>query len=141
MPLETGSLVTLYRRTNPGVGMIIEKIDDIFSVSKNGQKDLEKLIRNWNNGNNLKTRNYAISNFIEESEIEDNLVISFLQSNGFYRYSQGNPKKNICKIKKTFVKIFWFSNPSDYNIKIIRRNIDWFPMEWLKAPKKPKKIT
>ena len=141
MPLETGSLVTLYRRINPGIGMVVEKIDDIFSVSKNGQKDLEKLIRSWNNGNNLKTRNYAISNFIEESEIEDNLVISFLQSNGFYRYSQVNPKKNICKIKKTFVKIFWFSNPSDYNIKIIRRNIDWFPMEWLKAPKKPKKIT
>ena len=141
MPLKVGDLITLYRRNNPGIGIIIKKTEDIIAICKNGEKNLQRLISDWNNGKNLKMRNLAISNFIESVGIEDGLVISFLQSNKFYRYSPEGPAKDIKKMKKTFVKIFWLSTPSEYSVKIIRRNIDWFPIEWLRAPKKPKKIT
>tara|TARA_Y100001937_G_C7097558_1_gene320836 strand:- start:176 stop:601 length:426 start_codon:yes stop_codon:yes gene_type:complete len=141
MDLEAGDLITLYRRSQPGLGVIIEKVDDVISISKNGEENLKKLITEWNDGKDFRTRNRAISNFIEDTGLDDALVISFLQSNKFYRYSLGKPVKNIKNIKKTFVKIFWISKPSDYNVKIVRRNIDWFPIDWLRAPKKSKKIT
>ena len=141
MPLEIGSLVVLFRRNRPGSGLIIKKVDDILEISKEGDKNLKKLISDQNDGKDFKVRNLAISNFIEDTGLDDSLVISFLQSNKFYRYTVGAPVKNIKNIKKTFVKIYWLTAPSDYNMKTIRRNIDWFPIEWLRAPKKPKKIT
>ena len=135
MRIQVGDLVSLYRRTTPGLGVIITKIDDVADLTKNGESDIKKLVSSWNAGLDFKTRNRAISAFIEESKIEDDLAISFLQSNGFYRYSQKKTNKDYKKIKRTYVKVMWLRRPSDYNVTITRRKIDWFPHSWLRILK------
>jgi hypothetical protein len=141
MAISIGDAVTLYRRDHPGIGMAVEKIEDITLEYGNIDKDLQTLIFSWNIGKDFRTKNYAISDFIEKSGLSEDLAMSFLTSNGFYRYARSTPPKNINKINKRFVKVFWFIKPSNYNIKIIKHNIDWYPTEWLKSAKKTKKNT
>ena len=111
----------------------------VSELTKNGERDIKKLVSSWNEGEDFKTRNQAISKFIEESRLSDDLAISFLQSNGFYRYSQKKTNKDIKKIKRAYVKVMWLSRPSDYNVTITRRKIDWFPEGWLRIVKQSKK--
>jgi len=137
--VQLGDLVSLYRRTTPGLGVIITIVRDVSELTKNGERDIKKLVSSWNEGEDFKTRNQAISKFIEESRLSDDLAISFLQSNGFYRYSQKKTNKDIKKIKRAYVKVMWLSRPSDYNVTITRRKIDWFPEGWLRIVKQSKK--
>jgi len=140
MKLKIGDIACLYRRDSPGVGMVIDKIDNIID-NEVIEVELQALIADWNHGNDFRSRNHAISRFIDKSGLGEDLVMAFLTSNGFYRYSRQAPRKNMNKINKSYIKIFWMMKPSNYNIKIIRRNIDWFPAKWLKVPKKQKKNT
>ncbi len=135
MDIQVGDLVSLYRRTRPGLGVIVAKVENVAELTKHGEKDIKKLVSSWNAGPDFKTRNRAISNFIEESRLDDDLAVSFLQSNGFYRYSQKKTNKDYNKIKRTYVKVMWLRRPSDYNVTITRRKIDWFPSNWLKIIK------
>ncbi len=139
MKLNIGELVNLYRRKSPGIGLVVDKIDHIIE-NEFVEIQLQTLITDWNHGKDFKSKNYAISRFIEKSGLEENLVMAFLTSNGFYRYGRLTPQKNLKEINKSFVKVFWMMVPSNYNIKPIIRNIDLYPTEWLKVLKKPKKL-
>lgn len=138
--MEIGHLVSLYRRIDPGIGIAISVVDDVLSLCPDGEKLAQKLINEWNNADDFRKRNNAIYQFIENSGLNEDIVTSFLQSNRFYRYTRGVKRQDIKKLKRKFVKIYWITKPSDYNIKITRRNIDWFPVEWLKSPENQKKL-
>ena len=125
MGIQVGDLVSLYRRTRPGLGVIVTKVDNVADLTKHGEKDIKKLVSSWNAGLDFKTRNRAISAFIEESKLDDDLAIS----------SQKKTNKDYNKIKRTYLKVMWLRRPSDYNVTITRRKIDWFPSNWLRIIK------
>ena len=55
MKLKIGDIACLYRRDSPGVGMVIDKIDNIID-NEVIEVELQALIADWNHGNDFRSR-------------------------------------------------------------------------------------
>lgn len=137
MSIEIGSMVRLYRRTNPGVGVVVRKIEDVSFYCKNGMDDITLLVERWNDTESYSDRNHVINDFLRASGIDHDLGSNFLITNGFYKYTHEKSGKSLKNIKYSYVKIFWISNPSDYNIRVTLRKVEWYPTKWLREVKPP----
>jgi hypothetical protein len=130
--MNIGSLVKLFRRITPGLGVIVEYIEDISFYCANGMDDIENLVDDWNKVTSYSGRNRVLNDFIFNSQMKDELGNSFLLTNGFYRYTYDKTDKNIKSVKLSYVKIMWIIPPSNYSIRTATTKIDWYPKKWLR---------
>ena len=133
--MQVGDLVTLFRRTNPGLGIIMEHVPDISVLCDHGEKDIEELVDMWNEAIDYSERNKALNHFLFYSRIDRDLGSNFLMTNGFYKYSVTKVYKEMDTVKLSFIKVMWICPPSDYNIRISRKKIQWYPAKWARIPK------
>ena len=133
--MEVGDLITMYRRTNPGLGIVLENVLDISYLCRNGMRDIEVLVEMWNEADNFSSRTKAINEFMFYSKMPKDIADVFLLTNNFYRYTTINTDKTVNQIKLRYIKIIWVSPPSDYSIRISRKKIEWYPTQWARKVK------
>ena len=118
--VEVGDLVCMYRRKNKGMGLVLDKIDNIEAVVGIDMSPSEVL----EEVSTLKTyqdRAKYRSQVMQESK-DPEAVKVFLSFN-----AQGWCRK----AKYKFAKVRWFKKPSAYESNV-REDETWCPQEWLK---------
>lgn len=121
--IVVGDLVCMYRRKKKGLGIVLEKVDDIAQsagIEKSFDQVLEELAA-------IRDRDYNARNAyrrtVTESATNPEMVKVMMLYNG-----QGWNRKP----KKTFVRVRWFEQPSAYEVKQSGKIEDWCPSDWLK---------
>jgi hypothetical protein len=137
MSLNIGDLVRLYRRTNPGLGVVVEYITDISFYCANGMDDILTLNEQWNDVEDYSGRNQVLNSFLKRAKMPNELSSTFLLTNGYYKYTYQKSNKNPDTIKLEYVKVLWILNPSDYTVRVTRKKEEWYPVLWLKEIKPP----
>lgn len=137
MSLNIGDLVRLYRRTNPGLGVVVEYITDISFYCANGMDDILTLNEQWNEVEDYSGRNQVLNSFLKRAKMPNELSSTFLLTNGYYKYTYQKSNKNPDTIKLEYVKVLWILNPSDYTVRVTRKKEEWYPVLWLKEIKPP----
>jgi len=137
MSHNIGDLVRLYRRTNPGLGVVVEYITDISFYCANGMDDILTLNEQWNDVEDYSGRNQVLNSFLKRAKMPNELSSTFLLTNGYYKYTYQKSNKNPDTIKLEYVKVLWILNPSDYTVRVTRKKEEWYPVLWLKEIKPP----
>jgi len=137
MSHNIGDLVRLYRRTNPGLGVVVEYITDISFYCANGMDDILTLNEQWNEVEDYSGRNQVLNSFLKRAKMPSDLSSTFLLTNGYYKYTYQKSNKNPDTIKLEYVKVLWILNPSDYTVRVTRKKEEWYPVLWLKEIKPP----
>jgi len=137
MSHNIGDLVRLYRRTNPGLGVVVEYITDISFYCANGMDDILTLNEQWNEVEDYSGRNQVLNSFLKRAKMPNELSSTFLLTNGYYKYTYQKSNKNPDTIKLEYVKVLWILNPSDYTVRVTRKKEEWYPVLWLKEIKPP----
>lgn len=123
MTVTVGDLVCMYRRKNKGLGLILEKVDDISEAAgiDSGAilTDLSDLKENWFEKNQYKKR-------VVEEATDKFAATLFLSFNG-----QGWCSKP----KYKFVRVQWFKPPSNYENTQTSEEIAWYPADWIRKIK------
>ena len=133
--MEVGDLITMYRRTNPGLGIVLEYVGDISYLCRNGMRDIEDLLHQWNEADDFSSRTKAINEFMFYSKMPKDTADVFLLTNNFYRYTSIKTIRSINQIKLRYIKIIWVRPPSDYSVRISRKKIEWYPAKWARKIK------
>lgn len=121
MPVEIGDLVGFYRRKTPGMGIILEKIDDILEHCGVDQDIAFSIVENAQ-GKTHWEKHSAIEELCD-GVIENSRMLHF-----FIQYNN----KWCSKPKTTFVKIKWFKPPFAYDGRLTE-NEGWYPADWVRS--------
>ena len=118
--VDVGDLVCLYRRKSKGLGIVIEKIEDVEEELQLSTP-LEDVLKNLS----------SMDKYTEKTEYREKLVK--LCDNPkvariFFMYNGLNWCK---KPKYKFVRVRWFKRPSAYE-SMMREEENWCPQDWLK---------
>mgnify|MGYP003633290203 FL=1 len=122
MPVEIGDLVGFHRRKIPGMGIILEKVDNVLDAS-GVDRDLALQIAERAQGRTCWEKVQAVQ------ELNGDLVNHeqpFLKL--FFQYNE----KWCRKPKTAFVRIKWFKPPSEYE-GTIRDAEGWYPADWVRS--------
>jgi|TARA_R110000824_G_scaffold21984_2_gene81185 hypothetical protein len=122
MPIEVGDLVGFYRRKTPGMGIILDKVDNIleecgidpyaaFNIAENAQ------------GRTFWEKKEAIKDL---SEGDGTANTEFLRL--FFQYNESWCRKP----KTSFVRIKWFKPPGSYE-STLREEEGWYPADWVRS--------
>jgi len=120
--VEVGDLICMYRRKKKGMGIVLEKTDDIIESAQIGatfeevHAKLLQLEKDYNGRTKYKRE-------LREQAIRPELISACLLYNG-----QGWAKKT----KKQFVRVRWFDRPSLYESNETSADEEWCPTDWLK---------
>ena len=120
--INVGDLVCMYRRKKKGMGIVLEKTDDII---ESAQADVTfeevhgELLR-MEKFYNERTR---YKQHLREKANRPELISTCLLYNG-----QAWARKP----KKSFVRIRWFDRPSLYESNQVCTDEEWCPVDWLK---------
>ena len=118
--VEIGDLVCMYRRKNKGVGLVLNKIENITEAIGPEPKP-EDILQAMATLNTYEDKSKYRTKIMEQSSDPEAVKI-FFNFNG-----QGWCKKP----KYKFVKVRWFKKPSAYESSV-REDETWCPQEWLK---------
>jgi hypothetical protein len=121
MSVEIGDLVGFYRRKTPGMGIILEKMDNVLEA---GEIDSEAA---FEIAKNAQGRTF----WEKKSAIEDlsgKHTTSHWALQLFFQYNERWCRKP----KITFVKIKWFKYPSAYE-STMRDEEGWYPADWVRS--------
>ena len=122
MPVEVGDLVGFHRRKIPGMGIILEKVEDVLDAS-GVDHDLALQIAEEARGRTYWEKVHAVR------ELSGDIVTpaqSLLKL--FFQYNE----KWCRKPKTAFVRIKWFKPPSEYE-GTIRDEEGWYPADWVRS--------
>jgi len=122
MTVQIGDLVGFYRRKRPGMGIILEKVDNVLDAA-GVDRDLALQIAESAQGRTYWEKVNAVQ------ELSENAVSSpkpFLKL--FFQYNE----KWCRKPKTAFVRIKWFKPPSEYE-GTIRDEEGWYPADWVRS--------
>jgi hypothetical protein len=120
--INVGDLICMYRRKKKGMGIVLEKADDIIESAGAGvtfEEVLAELLR-MEKFYNERTR-YKKSLLERASRPE--LINVCLLYNG-HSWAR--------RPKKGFVRIRWFDRPSLYETNETSADEEWCPVDWLK---------
>ena len=119
--IKKGNLVNLYRRTEPGMGIILKQVDDVAEVLKiEDARSTTARCRalGW------KEKGELMAEIVENCG-EHELTHKFLYYNSSW-----------CKkYKNSFSFVKWFKTPSVFGSKELA-DTGWYPTDWLKTIKK-----
>ena len=119
MPVEVGDLVGFHRRKIPGMGIVMQKMDDVLEVAGVDREIALEVAANAQGRTFWEKRN-AVQDLCG---IANNSP--FLQL--FFQYNERWCRKP----KIAFVRIRWFKHPSEYEGRI-RDEEGWYPADWVK---------
>jgi len=120
--INVGDLVCMYRRKKKGMGIVLEKTDDIIESANieatfdEVHAELTRLEKDYNGRSRYKKE-------LRKQSERPELISTCLLYNG-----QGWAKKP----KKAFVRIRWFDRPSLYESNETSTDEEWAPVDWLK---------
>ena len=119
MSVEVGDLVGFYRRKTPGMGIVIQKMDNVLEAS-GVDRDVALQIAENAQGRTYWEKRSAIADLCGSANNS-----SFLKL--FFQYNE-----RWCRKPKTaFVRIRWFKPPSEYE-GTIRDEEGWYPADWVR---------
>ena len=120
--INVGDLVCMYRRKKKGMGIVLEKTDDIIESANieatfdEVHAELIRLQKDYSARTRYKKE-------LRKQTGRPELISTCLLYNG-----QGWAKKP----KKAFVRIRWFDRPSLYESNETSTDEEWAPVDWLK---------
>jgi hypothetical protein len=120
--IEVGDLICMYRRKKKGMGIVLEKTDDIIESAdadvtfEEVHAELVRMERFYNERTTYKKA-------LREKAKRPELISTCLLYNGHAWAS---------KPKKSFVRIRWFDRPSLYESNQVSVDEEWCPVVWLK---------
>ena len=121
MPVEVGDLVGFYRRKTPGMGIILEKIDDILEYA-GVDRDIAFSIAENAQGRTYWEKKSAIA------ELCDKELVCPTSLRLFFQYNE-----SWCRKPKTrFVRIKWFKAPGSYESRVTEKE-GWYPADWVRS--------
>jgi len=121
MPVHVGDLVGFHRRKNPGMGIILQKIDDILE-----ECGVDPVIA-FQIAENAQGRTY----WEKKSAIEELCQMKSAKSETLRLFFQYNEKW--CRKPKTsFVRIKWFKQPGAYEGRMTEKE-GWYPADWVRS--------
>jgi hypothetical protein len=121
MPVQIGDLVGFYRRKTPGMGIILEKIEDILEYCEIDHDVAFQIAEN------AQGRTY----WEKKSVIEELCGTRPKSPTALKLFFQYNDKW--CrKPKISFVRIKWFKRPAAYEGRMTE-NEGWYPADWVRS--------
>jgi len=120
--INVGDLVCMYRRKKKGMGIVLEKTDDIVESANieatfdEVHAELIRLQKDYSARTRYKKE-------LRKQSDRPELISTCLLYNG-----QGWARKP----KKAFVRIRWFDRPSLYESNQTSTDEEWAPVDWLK---------
>jgi len=120
--INVGDLVCMYRRKKKGMGIVLEKTDDIIESAKIDitfeelYTELIRLEKDYNGRTKYKRE-------LRSQSERPELISTCILYNG-----QGWARKP----KKAFVRIRWFDRPSLYENNETSTDEEWSPIGWVK---------
>ena len=121
MSVEVGDLVGFYRRKTPGVGIILQKIDNILEHAGVDQHVAFQIAENAQ-GRTYWEKRSAIEELCGGGKAHSTSLRLFFQYN----------EKWCRKPKTTFVRIKWFKQPAAYEGRMTE-NEGWYPADWVRS--------
>jgi hypothetical protein len=121
MPVQVGDLVGFYRRKTPGMGIVLQKVDDILKYA-GVDEDVAFQIAENAQGRTYWEKRSAIQDLCDGREIHSTSLKLFFQYN----------EKWCRKPKKAFVKIKWFKKPAAYEGRMTESE-GWYPADWVRS--------
>ena len=121
MPVQVGDLVGFYRRKSPGMGIVLDKIDDILDHA-GVDEDIAFQIAENAQGRTYWEKKSAIEELSDGEKVHSTSLKLFFQYND----------KWCSKPKKSFVRIKWFKQPRAYEGRIAE-NEGWYPADWVRS--------
>ena len=121
MPVQVGDLVGFYRRKSPGMGIVLDKIDDILDHAGVDESIAFQIAENAQ-GRTYWEKKSAIEELCDGQKVHSTSLRLFFQYND--RWSS--------KPKKSFVRIKWFKHPRAYEGRIAE-NEGWYPADWVRS--------
>jgi hypothetical protein len=119
MAIIVGDLVCMYRRKIKGMGIILEKIEDVADLAG---IDSGSILRDLGTIEGYTAR-IKYKNEVVESATDPDAARLFLSFN-----AQGWCSKP----KHRFARVKWFKHPSNYENTKISDEVAWYPADWLK---------
>ena len=120
MPVEVGDLVGFHRRKISGMGIVMQKMDDVLEATGVDSTIALEIAENAQGRTYWEKRN-AIAELC--GGIGD---AQFLKL--FFQYNERWCRKP----KRDFVRIRWFKQPSEYE-GTIRDEEGWYPADWVRS--------
>ena len=121
MPVQVGDLVGFYRRKTPGMGIILEKIDDILEYCEI-DRDVAFQIAENAQGRTYWEKKRAIEELCGTRSKSPTALRLFFQYN-----------ERWCRKPKTsFVRIKWFRQPAAYEGRVTEKE-GWYPADWVRS--------
>ena len=120
--INVGDLVCMYRRKKKGMGIVLEKTDDIIEsagIDATFDQVHEQLVLLEKNYNGRTKYKRELRDIAERPELISTCVL--YNGNGWAK-----------KPKKAFVRIRWFDRPSLYESNQVSVDEEWCPADWLK---------
>jgi hypothetical protein len=118
--VDTGDLVCLYRRRKKGLGIVVERIDDILEIIKLEDPIIEVM---------RKAKSLSYFDRVKYIErITKNSADPGMTSVFFAFNAQTWCKKP----KYKFARVKWFKLPSAYESAQLSEDDNWCPEDWLK---------
>ena len=121
MPVQVGDLVGFYRRKTPGMGIILQKVDNILEHAGVDEHIAFQIAENAQ-GRTYWEKKSAIEDLSNGEKVHSTSLKLFFQYNDRW----------CSKPKKSFVKIKWFKQPRAYEGRIAE-NEGWYPADWVRS--------
>ena len=121
MSVHVGDLVGFYRRKTPGMGIILEKIDDILEYCK-VDRDIAFQIAENAQGRTYWEKKSAIEELCDTKNKSPEALRLFFQYN----------ERWCRKPKIRFVRIRWFRQPAAYEGRMTEKE-GWYPADWVRS--------
>ena len=121
--IVVGDLVCMYRRKKKGLGIVLEKVDDI-AQSAGIEKSFDEVLGELES---MRDRDYKARSAYKQAVSESATNPEFVKVMLLYNGQAWNRKP-----KKAFVRVRWFEQPSAYEMTDLGKLEDWCPSDWLK---------
>ena len=121
MPVQVGDLVGFYRRKTPGVGIILQKIDNILEhagVDEHVAFQIAEIAQ----GRTYWEKKNAMQELCGDQEVHSASLKLFFQYND----------KWCSRPKTSFVRIKWFKQPCAYEGRMTEKE-GWYPADWVRS--------
>lgn len=124
--VKVGDLVYLYRRKNPGLGLVVKHLED--AIEELGiREDLDEILTDWHKAGTWKEREGLRTLFTKKTKNRA-IAEAFMHYNSFYSPSIREHNR----LKREFVWVSWIKLPSDYEMNEMKQKSGWFPLDWFK---------
>ncbi len=120
MAVNVGDLVGFYRRKTPGMGIILQKVDNILEHAGVDQ-DIAFQIAENAQGRTYWEKKNAMQELCGDQEVHSASLKLFFQYND----------KWCSRPKTSFVRIKWFKQPCAYEGRMTEKE-GWYPADWVK---------